>query len=67
MSAHDNYKFPTGQPHPPGVASLGAPVTWGAIPETVALAVGANKESKPVWICVQAHEVGARGLTRLRV
>ena len=56
VSCHDNYAFPSGQPFYPAVTTLGAPTTWGAIPQTVALAAAINNESKPVWVTIQAHE-----------
>ena len=57
ISCHDNYAFPSGQPFFPGLTTLGAPTTWGGIPQTVALASAINNESKPVWITIQCHEI----------
>ena len=54
VSCHDSYGFPSGQPFYPADTTLGAPTTWGAIPQTVALAAAINNESKP---CV--HTVAA--------
>ena len=47
VSCHDNYPI-----RPDDAKTLSSSV---GIPESVSLAVSANQQKKPVWLCVQAH------------